>query len=135
MFADSSGWATLVDRRQPYHVVAAALVKQAHAAGPTITTTNYVLAELTALLNSPLRIPRPRQIQFLTDLRTVSWVDVVPIDSTLEALAWHLWASRPDKEWTLVDCASFVVMQQRGLTEALTTDHHFEQAGFIRLLK
>ncbi len=43
--------------------------------------------------------------------------------------------ARADKEWSLVDCASFVVMQQRGLTEALTTDRHFEQAGFVRLLK
>ena len=40
-----------------------------------------------------------------------------------------------DKEWSLVDCASFVIMKQRGVTEALTTDHHFEQAGFVRLLK
>jgi len=38
------------------------------------------------------------------------------------------------KEWSLVDCASFVAMQQRGIFEALTTDHHFEQAGFVRLL-
>jgi predicted nucleic acid-binding protein len=37
--------------------------------------------------------------------------------------------------WSLVDCASFVVMRQQGIVEALTTDHHFEQAGFVRLLK
>ena len=106
MFADSSGWACLVDRRQSYHALAAALVQQTHAASRTIVTTNYVLAELTALLTSPLRIPRPRQIPFLTDLRTVSWVHVVAIDSALETLAWQLWASRPDKNWTLVDCAA-----------------------------
>ena len=62
-------------------------------------------------------------------------VQIVPIDLSLEAAAWQLWKSRPDKEWSLVDCSSFIVMQQRGLTEALTTDHHFEQAGFVRLLK
>jgi predicted nucleic acid-binding protein len=111
------------------------LVQHAHAVGQIIITTNYVLAELTALLNRPLRIPRHQQIQFLTDLRAVSWVHIVPIDSSLDAMAWQLWASRPDKEWTLIDCASFMVMQQRRLTEALTTDHHFEQAGFTRLLK
>ena len=57
--------------------------------------------------------------------------------STLRSLQppGNWWESRPDKEWSLVDCASFVVMQQRGLTEVLTTDHHFEQAGFVRLLK
>jgi len=46
-----------------------------------------------------------------------------------------LFQRRPDKTWSLVDCASFVVMQKRGITEALTSDVHFEQAGFIRLLK
>jgi predicted nucleic acid-binding protein len=43
--------------------------------------------------------------------------------------------ARLDKEWSLVDCASFVVMQHRSIVEALTADHHFEQAGFVRLLK
>jgi predicted nucleic acid-binding protein len=60
---------------------------------------------------------------------------VVIIDTQLDAAAWRLWESRPDKSWSLVDCSSFVVMQQRALTSALTTDHHFEQAGYTRLLK
>ena len=46
-----------------------------------------------------------------------------------------LFVNRPDKEWSLTDCISFVVMREHGLTEALTADHHFEQAGFVRLLK
>ncbi|HUY32314.1 MAG TPA: hypothetical protein VMV69_06000 [Pirellulales bacterium] len=62
-------------------------------------------------------------------------VEVVTMDVTLDDAAWELWRTRLDKEWSLVDCVSFVVMQQRNLTEALTTDHHFEQAGFVRLLK
>ena len=47
----------------------------------------------------------------------------------------NLYLSRPDKDWSLTDCTSFVAMQERGLTDALTADHHFEQAGFIALLK
>lgn len=46
-----------------------------------------------------------------------------------------LYAARPDKAWSLTDCISFVVMTDRGLTEALTGDHHFEQAGFRALLR
>jgi predicted nucleic acid-binding protein len=46
----------------------------------------------------------------------------------------ELYSRRPDKEWSLTDCISFVVMEEHGLTEALTTDHHFEQAGFTALL-
>jgi predicted nucleic acid-binding protein len=135
MFADTSGWASAVDRTQTYHPLAGSLIRQAKKAGETILTTNYVLAELTSLLTSPLRIPRARQVQFLSSLRAATWVEIIHIDAILDAAAWRLWQSRPDKEWSLVDCSSFVVMQNRGLTEALTTDHHFEQAGFIRLLK
>jgi predicted nucleic acid-binding protein len=86
-------------------------------------------------LTSPLRMPKAMQIALLRDLRSAPWVEMIHVDAGLEAAAWRLWESRPDKDLTLVDCASFVVMQQRSLTEALTTDHHFEQAGFIRLLK
>jgi hypothetical protein len=46
-----------------------------------------------------------------------------------------LYRSRADKEWSMTDCISFVVMKERGIKEALTADHHFEQAGFKALLK
>jgi hypothetical protein len=44
-------------------------------------------------------------------------------------------ASRPDKDWSLIDCISFVVMEEEGIQEALTADQHFEQAGFTALLR
>jgi hypothetical protein len=47
----------------------------------------------------------------------------------------QLYAQRPDKEWSLTDCISFVVMTQEGIFDALTGDRHFEQAGFVALLK
>lgn len=62
-------------------------------------------------------------------------IEIVRIDEALEREAWQLWESRPDKTWSFVDCSSFIVMQREGLTEAVTADHHFEQAGFVRLLK
>jgi predicted nucleic acid-binding protein len=97
-------------------------------------TTNYVLAELVALLTGPLRIPRPSVIAFVNGLKTSPYVEIVHVDMRLDDQAWQLLTQRQDKEWSLVDCSSFVIMHQRGMTEALTTDHHFEQAGFIRLL-
>ena len=73
--------------------------------------------------------------RLLEGIRHDPSVEIVAIDPDLVGEAWHLWKARPDKDWGLVDCASFVVMQRRSLVEALTSDHHFEQAGFVRLLK
>jgi predicted nucleic acid-binding protein len=135
VFFDTSGWANLFVRSQPYHQMAQAFVRRWRVQKTRAVTTDYVLAEFVALLSRPLRLTRPRQIILLTAIQSSTWVEIVHIDTVLDGEAWSLWRSRPDKEWSLVDCASFVVMQRRGLTEALTTDHHFEQAGFVRLLK
>jgi len=59
---------------------------------------------------------------------------VIPLDFALVQRGVDLFANRPDKNWSLTDCISFVVMQDEGLTEALTGDRHFEQAGFEALL-
>ena len=72
---------------------------------------------------------------FVESIKTSPYVEIIHIDVGLDGQAWQLLTHRQDKDWSLVDCSSFVVMQQRSIVEALTTDHHFEQAGFIRLLK
>jgi predicted nucleic acid-binding protein len=60
---------------------------------------------------------------------------ITPADPKLFDEGVKLFESRSDKEWSLTDCISFVVMQREGIAEALTGDHHFEQAGFVALLK
>ena len=62
-------------------------------------------------------------------------VKVVSVDSALLRRAIDFYHSRGDKEWGLTDCISFIVMEDNGLTEALTTDEHFQQAGFRALLR
>ena len=59
----------------------------------------------------------------------------MPASHSLFQEGVQLYNARPDKDWSLTDCISFVVMQEHGLTDALTGDHHFEQAGFTALLK
>ncbi|MBO9369976.1 MAG: type II toxin-antitoxin system VapC family toxin [Chloroflexi bacterium] len=135
LFADTSGWGNLLDAAQPYHSLAVSIYRAARHEGRKVVTTNYIIAELIALMARPLRIPRPMVIAFVESLRTSPNVEIVHIDQDLDSQAWGLLKSRPDKEWSLTDCASFVVMKRRGILEALTTDHHFEQAGFVRLLK
>ena len=134
-FADTSGWGNLFDTAQPYHHQTVNLYRIAHQQGQPIVTTNYVLTELVALLTSPLKMSRPQIIQIVNSIKSSPNIEVIHIDAALDQKAWQLLVSRQDKTWSLVDCASFVLMQERGISDALTADHHFEQAGFTRLLK
>jgi predicted nucleic acid-binding protein len=67
-------------------------------------------------------------------LRNVSDLLVIPVSNELFQQGWKLYCQRLDKDWGLTDCISFVIMKQEGITEAFTTDKHFTQAGFTRLL-
>lgn len=135
LFVDTSGWGNLVDISQTYHHLAVQFYQKRTAQKYQLITTNYIISELVALLSSPLRIPRPKTIAFIEGLKQSSYVTIIHIDSTIDNLAWELFVKRQDKDWSLVDCSSFIIMEKYKLTDALTTDHHFEQAGFIRLLK
>jgi hypothetical protein len=77
---------------------------------------------------------RAAAIQLLESLETDPSVEVILLTNSLYELAFNLFKQREDKEWGLVDCISFIVMQDRGITDALTTDTHFQQAGFRVLL-
>ncbi len=61
-------------------------------------------------------------------------IDVVPHSAEFSKDAVSLFAARSDKDWSLTDCLSFVVMERKGLRDALTADNHFEQAGFRAIL-
>ncbi len=98
-----------------------------------ILATSWVLVELGNYLakgrNRRLLIPLIRQ--FNADRRS----RIIPPDTKLFEQGLALYGKRPDKEWSLTDCISFTVMKREGLIDALTGDHHFEQAGFNALLK
>ncbi len=134
-FGDTSGWMTFFVATEPHHLKAQALLRRWHNSARTVVTTNYVLAELVAPLMSRGRGAREQKWSIPETIRSLPWVRVVHITPELDARAWDLLKKRPDKDWSLVDCASFVVMDDRGITDALTTDGHFEQAGFVRLSK
>jgi predicted nucleic acid-binding protein len=135
VFVDTSGWAEFLVQTTPYHLEAKRFLQQWHTQGTRVVTTNYVLVELVSLLTSPLKVPRIQQIHIIEMLQAATWVEIIHIDVTLHQQAWQLLTQRSDKNWSLTDCSSFIIMHHHHLTEALTTDHHFEQAGFIRLLK
>ncbi|MCX8062816.1 MAG: PIN domain-containing protein [Anaerolineales bacterium] len=135
IFVDTAGWGNLVDPSQPYHSLAVNIYQTTRQQRNQLITTNYILLELVSLMSSPLNIPRSKVIAFIDSIKQSPLVEVIHIDPLLDDRAWRLLRNRQDKQWSLTDCASFVVMEERDIREALTTDHHFEQAGFNRLLK
>jgi uncharacterized protein len=129
-FADTFYFLALLNPRDAAHprAVAAARTIQGQ-----LVTTAWVLTELADAMSAPEN--RGEFISTLKDLRQNPAVIVVPPDSPLFEKGIELFANRPDKGWSLTDCISFVVMTKEGITEALTGDKHYEQAGFVALLK
>jgi predicted nucleic acid-binding protein len=134
IFVDTSGWANLFIASESYHDQAKKWFLKSRQQQDQLITSNYVITELVALFHSPLRVPRPQLFQYIEAITTASYITIVHIDRNIHNEAWQLVKNRPDKNWSLVDATSFVIMKQRKLSLALTTDRHFEQAGFIKIL-
>lgn len=115
------------------HARAVALAKEMESALPRIVTTHAVLLEIGNSLAKTRY--RAAAVQLLSSLESDPNVTIIPHSSQLHAKAFDLFQNRMDKEWGLIDCVSFIVMQERGILEALAHDEHFEQAGFVALLR
>ncbi len=98
-----------------------------------IVTTYWVVQELADGLSSPAW--RSSFLRIFATIESDGQTTLIPFDQGLWRRGLDLYSRRPDKAWSLTDCISFVVMTDRGLTDALTGDHHFEQAGFRALLR
>ena len=129
VFIDTSYVLALVNVGDDHHDAA---TEAARLVQPPFVTTEAVLVEIGNALSQA----RWRRLGFETinDLRNDLNVEVVPVDTALFERALALFGRRSDKDWGLTDCISFVAMQGQGLTDVLTADHHFNQAGFHRLL-
>jgi predicted nucleic acid-binding protein len=130
IFVDSSYFLALLSPRDAWHIAAIHLSGSNRA---PVVTTEFVLLEVANTLSSSGRRAAFRAV--LDDLHDDPNAVTVPASSELLRAGVNLYLNRPDKEWSLTDCTSFVVMEREGLTEALTADHHFEQAGFKALLR
>jgi predicted nucleic acid-binding protein len=98
-----------------------------------VVTTEWVLVEVADAL-AGLR-HRRTVIDSLHKLALNRYATIVPASRELYRQGLNLYSRRRDKEWSLTDCTSFIIMEDEGIREALTADHHFEQAGFTSLLK
>jgi hypothetical protein len=111
-----------------YHQKAEILSRQIETEAILLITTRAVILEIGNAL-AKLRY-RAAAIELLDSLEEDLNVEIIPLSEELYSQAIELYRQRPDKEWGITDCISFVVMQDYGVTDALTTDEHFNQAGF-----
>ncbi len=130
VFADTSFYIAVVNPRDALHAGAAKYARDSF--GPIITSEHVLVEVGNWLAKSD---DREVFVQLMKEIRADDRTKVISGSPTLFERGLDLYSRRPDKSWSLTDCISFVVMQEHGLTDALTGDHHFEQAGFHALLK
>jgi predicted nucleic acid-binding protein len=129
-FADTFYFLALLNPHDAAHREA---IRFAAELGGRLVTTDWVVVEVADALAGPAQ--RPGFLALWAEIHEHPAIEIVAADRPLLTRGLDLYTRRPDKAWSLTDCLSFVVMTERGLTEALTGDRHFEQAGFRALLR
>jgi uncharacterized protein len=132
VFLDTAYVNALVNVRDQWHNAAVQWEERLAVERRRLVTTEFVLVEIADGL-AAVRF-RAQAVQVITTLQASPLVDIIPASSQLFRTALELYRRRADKDWGLTDCVSFVVMSEQSLSEALTTDDHFRQAGFRALL-
>ena len=133
LFADTVYWIALTNSFDQYHTRA---IEISEALSPCrLFTTDLVLIEfLNALADNGLHI-RAAAVQMVEAIMNNPQVTVVPMNRRTFIRSLGLYKARPDKGYSLTDCSSMLLMRERRLSEALTTDRHFEQEGFVALFR
>jgi predicted nucleic acid-binding protein len=126
---DTSGLLCYIHTSEPQHLSAV----KAFDAANVFLTHSYVLSKFVALAQVR-NLPRIESLTFITDLLDNPDIATIWVDEELHQEAVNLLMNRMDKTYSLCDAVSFVLMRRRSVMEALTTDRHFEQEGFVRLL-
>lgn len=132
VFLDTGFAIALLSPRDAFHPRALALAAAMRTAKTRVVTSDAVLLEIGAALAKAAY--RSAAAKLIAALRSDPQVDIVALDTALFDAAFALFQSRHDKDWSLTDCISFVIMRQRGFDQALAADEHFAQAGFTPLL-
>ena len=130
VFADTFFFLAVLNPSDSAHKAALALSRQ--LTNPRVTTA-WVLTEVADAMSEASN--RAAFLEFFNFLKQNKFTTIVGASETLFDRGIEFYSKRPDKNWSLTDCISFVVMQDLEIDEALTGDHHFEQAGFRALLK
>ena len=129
VFADTAFWIALAVKQDQHHDRAERWAAKLFG---TMTTTAAIILETANALARPAW--RLHGVALLDHVQQRSNIEVIAFSADLWKRGWDMYKNRMDKAWSLTDCISFLVMQERGLTDALTADEHFRQAGFRALL-
>lgn len=130
LFLDTALIQALLNPRDDYHNQAKQLFPRIRAASE-VWITEAIFAEVGNALSA---LNRSGAVQFIQQCYRTDNIKIVSVNTELLMQALALYQSRPDKTWSLTDCISFIVMQQHNLTDAVTGDRHFVQAGFRALM-
>ena len=130
VFADTFYFLALLDSAEERHAQAAEAARNPEL---QLVTTEWVLAEFGDAYCHPN--DRADFVSLYRSLASHPRVKIIPAETRLFQRGVDFFEQRPDKNWSLTDCLSFVSMRDEGITEVLTGDKHFEQAGFTALLK
>jgi predicted nucleic acid-binding protein len=133
VFLDTAYVYALVNTRDQWHEQAVEWQRKLAGDRRPVITTQLILVEIADGL-AAVKF-RAQAVQIVITLQSNPFVEVIPLSSQLLSDAIDLYRSRPDKNWGLTDCASFVTMRERALLDALTVDEHFRQARFRALLR
>jgi uncharacterized protein len=135
VFVDTQGWAEVFHAAGLHHPQAAALMQDARLNHWELFTSNLILSELAPLFRSRnFRLPQSQMLAIIAQIRALPNLVIVHIDPLLDQQAWELLDANPQHPWSHVDATSMIVMRQIGVSEIVTADHHFIQAGFSTLL-
>ena len=132
VFVDTAAWLALVNQDDDLHTQAIQVKNRLQADKSFLITTDFIFLEVADAL-ATLKFRR-NTIIYIQRLRELVSLRVLPVSEVLYTQGWRLYCQRLDKDWGLTDCISFVVMQQEDVSVAFTSDRHFEQASFRRLL-
>ena len=132
VFVDTAAWIALLNSSDALNPPALQVMNRLQQQKAFLVTTEFVLLEVADALSAPAM--RTQTVAFINGLRQLNVLHIIPISQALLTSGWQLYSQRPDKEWGLTDCISFVVMTQERIALAFTSDRHFQQAGFTKLL-
>jgi uncharacterized protein len=130
VFADTSFYLAVLNPHDLAHAKALQVGNRIHH---PVVLSDFILLELGSALSGVDQ--RDLFCRLVPHLRSHPNVRIIPATRDLLDRGFELFSHRPDKNWSLTDCTSFVIMSEEGLIDALSTDHHFEQAGFTALLR